>query len=210
MLNKVQVKSDQYFNISYDNKRRWFSYYQQIEEIIKCSPSSILEVGKGNGFVSDYLKKRNFNIMTIDIDPELKPDKVADVTDIPYDSNSFDCVLCCEVLEHIPFDQFSLALKELKRVAKNRIILSLPDVSRKCRFLIQIPKVGEVRFLIPLPRLKKLTHQFDGEHYWEIGKKDFPLKEIIDEINKIEGLELIETYQLFENPYHRFFIIEKT
>lgn len=208
MSNKKQVDSHHYFNKRYDSKNRIISYWQQIEEVKKCNPESILEIGIGNKFVSDYLKKHNYNIKTLDIDPELEPDKIGSVTEIPFENNSFECVLCCEVLEHLPFDKFSIALNELKRVSNKKIILSIPDATRKYKFLIQIPKIGEIKFLIPIPRLKKVEHKFKGEHYWEIGKKNYPLKRIIGKINNIENLSLNKTYELFENSYHRFFIIE--
>ncbi len=38
--------------------------------------------------------------------------------------------------------------------------------------------------LVPLPRLKNPTHKFDGEHYWKIGKAEYPLNKIINEIQK--------------------------
>jgi len=208
MSNKIQVERDHYFNKKYDSKNRIISYWQQIKEVKNCNPESILEIGIGNKFVSDYLKKHNYNIKTLDIDPGLGPDKVGSVTEIPFEDNSFECVLCCEVLEHLPYEKFSIALKELKRVAKKQIILSIPDASRKYRFLIQIPKVGEVKFLIPIPRFKKIKHEFDGEHYWEINKKNYPLSRIKNEINNIDGIKLEETYELFENAYHRFFILK--
>ncbi|MCF8002333.1 MAG: class I SAM-dependent methyltransferase [Halanaerobiales bacterium] len=173
MSNKIQVERDHYFNEKYDSKNRIISYWQQIEEVKNCNPESILEIGIGNKFVSDYLKKHNYDIKTLDIDLELEPDKVGSVIDIPFEDNSFECILCCEVLEHLPYEKFSVALNELKRVSKKRVIISIPDISRKYRFLIQIPKIGEIKFLIPIPRLKKVENEFDGQHYWEIGKKIF-------------------------------------
>ena len=63
--------------------------------------------------------------------------------------------------------------------------------------------------LVPLPRLKNPTHKFDGEHYWKIGKAEYPLNKIINEIQKA-GFWVEKTYsRVFENPYHRFFILRK-
>ena len=49
---------------------------------------------------------------------------------------------------------------------------------------------------------------FDGEHYWEIGKAGYPLNKIIKDIQKT-GFKIEKTYRIFENPYHRFFILKK-
>jgi len=48
-------------------------------------------------------------------------------------------------------------------------------------------------------------NKFDGEHYWEIGKRGYPLSKIINEIQKAR-FKVEKTYsRVFENPYHRFF-----
>jgi len=36
-------------------------------------------------------------------------------------------------------------------------------------------------------------NKFDGEHYWEIGKAEYPLSKIIDEIQKA-GFRIEKTY----------------
>lgn len=53
------------------------------------------------------------NVMTADIDPSLDPDFICSVTDLSktFKPNSFDCILCAEVLEHIPFEYFEIALE---------------------------------------------------------------------------------------------------
>jgi hypothetical protein len=59
-----------------------------------------------------------------------------------------------------------------------------------------------------LPRFKKIIHKFDGEHYWEIGKKNYPLNKIINDIN-LSGFTILKTYRIIEFKYHRFFILKK-
>jgi len=205
---KPQVESNHYFNASYDTKERFISYWHQINEIIKLNPKTVLEIGIGNGFVSDYLKKRGVNVTTLDIDERLNPDVVGSVLDMPVLNESFDVVACYEVLEHLPFENFSKALAEIYRVSKSYAVLSLPDASRAYCVYIHIPKIGIFKRLIPLPRFKNPTHKFDGEHYWEIGKAEYPLSKIINEIQKA-GFKIEKTYRVFENPYHRFFILRK-
>ena len=69
----IQVETCHYFNIDYDIKERFITYWHQINQIILVNPREILEIGIGNGFVSKYLKERNFNIVTLDIDYRLFP-----------------------------------------------------------------------------------------------------------------------------------------
>ncbi len=205
---KPQVESNHYFNKSYDTKERFISYWHQINEIIKLNPKTVLEIGVGNGFVSKYLKERKVNVLTLDIDKRLSPDVVGSVLNMPFSDELFDVMACYQVLEHLPFENFSEALSEIFRVSKSYAILSLPDASRVYRVYLQIPKIGIFKRLIPLPRLKNPIHKFDGEHYWEIGKAGYPLSKIIKEI-QTAGFRVEKTYRVFENPYHRFFILKR-
>lgn len=169
---------------------------------------SVLEIGIGSGFVSKYLKEKGVNITTLNFDPSLNPDRVGSVLDIPFEDNSFKVVACYEVLEHLPFENFKKALAAIFRVSKSYAILSLPDVNRVYRVYVHFPKVGVFKKLIPLPRLKRPIYNFDGEHYWKIGKACYPLSKIICEIQK-SGFKIEKTYRLFEHPYHRFFTLKK-
>lgn len=205
---KPQVKPNHYFVNSYDSKGRFISYWHQINEIIKLNPKKVLEIGIGNGFVSKYLKERRVNILTLDIDKKLNPDIVGSVLDVPFPDNSFEVVACYELLEHLQYEKFYKALSEIFRVSKSYAILSLPDTSRVYRLYVQIPKIRIFKKLISLPRLKNPIHKFDGEHYWEIGKAGYPLSKITKDIERA-GFNIEKTYRIFENPYHRFFILKK-
>ena len=46
------------------------------------------------------------------------------VSELPFEDRSFDLVLCLEVLEHL--DQPEAALAELRRVARDQLVLSVP------------------------------------------------------------------------------------
>ncbi len=52
--------------------------------------------------------------------------RVGDATDLPFEDQSFDTVIACEILEHLPAGQGPVLLKELKRVAKECVIVSTP------------------------------------------------------------------------------------
>jgi ubiquinone/menaquinone biosynthesis C-methylase UbiE len=52
------------------------------------------------------------------------PLNVADVHHLPFPDNSFDLVLCLEVLEHVPDSR--LGLRELLRVARDHVLVSVP------------------------------------------------------------------------------------
>jgi len=171
-------------------------------------PSSILEIGIGTRFLTDYLRKWGYEPITMDIEPAVKPHVVGDVRALPFRDESFDTICCFQVLEHLPYSEFQRALAEIQRVVTRNIVISLPDVSRHYRFLITIPKIGEVKRLIEVPRRRNPLRVHDEEHQWEIGMQGYPLKKIKTDLTAT-GLDIINTYRVFEYPYHRFFILKK-
>lgn len=195
-----------YFSKGYDDKKRWASYWRQIDEILAFNPKKVLVVGKGNGFVSGYLKLTGIETVTLDIDETLRPDIVASVLKMPFFDNEFDAVLCAEVLEHLPYSEFNKALSEIKRVAKIGAVISLPHFGPAIKFLLKIPFLPELRFILKLPY--PIKHQFKGEHCWEIGKMDYSLRRIRNDIKK-SGFAIKNDYIVFENPLHHFFTLKK-
>ena len=204
-----QVAKCHYFGSNYITPSRFASYAYQLTEIMALKPNNVLELGIGNGLVAWMLKKAKVQVTTVDFDKALCPDIVASVTDMSVRGESFDVVACFEVLEHLPYNHFDRAVSEIFRISNSHAILSLPDVQRAYRIDVQLPKIGGIKKLIQLPRLRKLIHCFDGEHYWEIGKASYPLIRIIKDIQRA-GFRIEKTYRVFEYPYHRFFILEKT
>ena len=205
---KPHVSPDHYIDQLYDSKERFISYWHQINEIISFEPEKILEIGVGNGFTSKYLKDRNLNVITFDVEDELSPDVVGSVLKLPFDSESFDVVACYEVLEHLLYSEFPKAMKEIHRVSRKYAVLSLPDVTTVYRINIELPKIRPIKRLVNHPFHRPAQHAFDGEHYWEIGKTGYPLERIELDIRQA-GLNIIKTYRVFEFYYHRFFVLEK-
>lgn len=201
-----QVNSDHYRFGRYMELPRWNSLWYQIDTIEALKPQSILEIGPGPGFLQAICGKMGLVVETVDLDPELQPDHVASVTDLPLPSKSYDLVCAFQVLEHLPFDVALSALNEMARVARHHVVLSLPDSRRTWRFLIHLPKLGERRLIVPRPQCSPPAHIFDGEHYWEINKQGYKLKNVIAAFQASGMLNLVKTFQTFENPYHRFFV----
>lgn len=201
-----QVAPDHYLKASYDTKERFVSYWHQIDELRALGPASVLEVGIGNGFVSSYLRARGLAVTTLDFDERLEPDVVGSVLEMPFEDGAFSAVACFEVLEHLPYDQFAPALREMRRVAAEHVVLSLPNAKKVYRFELEMRHVLEVRALIPRPRLALPEHTFDGEHYWEIGTAGHAEDEVRRVIERA-GFAVERAYRVFEFPYHHFFVL---
>lgn len=204
-----QVDISHYYFKKYLHKKRWISIWHQLDEILALNPSSILEIGPGPGVLKALTAHFGIKTETVDLDPELKPDYVALTTNLPFKDKSYDCVCAFQILEHLPYEQSLKAFGEMVRVAKGHVIISLPDAKSLWSYSLYIPKLQQYKIIhIPRPRLRREVHQFQGEHYWEINKRGFPLQKIINDFSA-KNANLIRTYRLDEWTYHRFFVFEK-
>lgn len=191
----------------YSDLDRWASYWHQINEILKYSPKNVLEIGIGDCVVSNYFKNNlGIKYASADIDARLNPDIICSIDNIPLEDSSYDIVCAFEVLEHLPFDKFEKSLLELKRVGKKYVIISLPHWGRHFSISIRLPFFKKIRMQYKF-NLFPIEHKFDGQHYWEIGKKGYSLKNIKSHIIN-SGLIIIKEYIIFESPYHHIFVLK--
>lgn len=103
----------------------------------------ILDCGCGMGTYAYKLNEGSYvgldvNLSSIKLAQDFHPDSmfiVGDATKLPFNDQVFDCVICSEVLEHIPDDTALLA--ELARVTKIpcKLIVSVPNIECKNVFV---------------------------------------------------------------------------
>lgn len=116
------------YKLSKKQKKRIYNTISLIPDDV----DSILEVGCGDGRIINPLVNKYKNVCGLDISQEsLKNVKtlkvVGSIEDLPFEDDNFDIVLCCEVLEHLPVEIYEKSLKEIERVAKKYILLSVPN-----------------------------------------------------------------------------------
>jgi 2-polyprenyl-3-methyl-5-hydroxy-6-metoxy-1,4-benzoquinol methylase len=117
-------------------------YYSQgrfeMLEFIPSSAKKILDVGCGEGWFGEQLKKVGKEIWGIEIDRKsafagegrlfrvIVGDAVSAISDLP--DKYFDCVVCNDVLEHL-VDPYNFLLKmKLKLSPEGLIVASIPNV----------------------------------------------------------------------------------
>jgi len=207
-LEKQVVKSLRQFRV-YMSKQRWLSLWHQLDEVFALNPSSILEVGPWRGVFKTLATHFGVAVETLDINPGFNPDHVASVRELPFEDNCFDCVCAFQMLEHLPYEQSLEAFSEMVRVAKDHVVISLPDAKPMWTYSLHIPIVGRQKIIhLPAPlRRRHKKHKFEG-HHWEINKKGFPLKKIIEDFTR-QNVKMMKTYRVNEFSYHRFFVFEK-
>jgi ubiquinone/menaquinone biosynthesis C-methylase UbiE len=101
-------------------------------DLLRLLPSgrrSILDIGARDGHFSRLLAQRFPEVTAIDLEtPRFEMPGVSkivgDVTRLPFRNQSFDCVFCAEVLEHVPNVQ--QACTEIVRVARHEIVVGVP------------------------------------------------------------------------------------
>lgn len=205
---KPQVPADYYKRHAF-NPLRIESITEQLRQICYTGYSNILEIGVGIGFLKHCLKLfPEVSLTTLDIAEDLRPDHVGSVTNMPFSDGQFDVVVCCEVLEHLPFMDFPPALKEIKRVARHKVILSLPDRTRHFGIAVCFARLGWFMLEWNPPRRKTAHRELElgGEHCWEIGCKGTLAKDVVREI-KEAGFKVEKQYRLWRHAWHRFFIL---
>ena len=209
----IQVSKSHYDFDEYVNLKRWNSYYYQIYEIMHSKYDDILIIGNGDGIVANLLKMFNKKITILDFDENLKPDIVGSVTDIDkLLKKKYDIIVCCQVLEHIPFENFEPVIELFSRYASNKVIISLPNCRYWYNINITLPLLREKKFLFSFKKIFRnswdINKQGFGEHYWEIdGLRQWKKKNIEKILKKY--FELEKFYVVKENPYHMFFILDK-
>ncbi len=109
--------------------------YDTVSEILQNQPrGALLDVPAGEGALAVRLKKLGFDVRCCDLyaeifklkDTEIKPGNLD--KRLPYESESFDYVVCVEGLEHI--ENPANAIREFSRVLKpgGQIVTSVPNI----------------------------------------------------------------------------------
>ena len=123
------------FNYNDPTHEKRFAYLTEIlEKHFKFE--NILDVGCGMGHMVRNLLKRCYKVKGVDISqdaikffmPDLAKEKIvshAGVEKLPFKNNQFDLVFCSDVMEHIPISDVADSIKELARVARKYLVLTI-------------------------------------------------------------------------------------
>lgn len=110
--------SEEFFPIAYN----WKNKFQ-----------SILDIGAGKGRHAFFFAENGFEVGAIDLsesgieyiknvanEKKLNVNAVvADMTNLPFEDNRFDCVICFHTIYHTDYNGVKKALQEIRRILKN-------------------------------------------------------------------------------------------
>ncbi len=127
-----------------------FQVQERIESSLSLIPedcTSILDVGCGNGRITNQLTSYCKKVVGLDSNKEglkyVQTDKILGTMEsLPFADRSFDSIICCEVLEHLPYKDFPKVLDELERVADRYIIISVPYKQNLRKSMVRCPYCG--------------------------------------------------------------------
>ena len=210
-----QVDKISYQTEEYETIPRFSSYYHQqrlLGKIIKNIQKkkrgvSILEIGSGSAFLKNYIKTNypDVTYKVMDIADDLEPDYIGDMTQI--DSivkEKFDIICAFQVLEHVEYKDAITTIAKISNLTDN-LVISLPYVRLylSMRFKASVLRPLNILFSLPFPK----KHEFDGQHYWELGTRGYSLKKFRKDI--AVSLKIVAEFSDGLNPWHRFFVLRK-
>ena len=122
----------------YDQKDVWKKYDNNITEIKRAKKvitlipddvKSVLDIGCGNGIVTDMIEKPfvvGLDFAKIPL-AQVKTDVIrASIDRLAIKSKKFDLVVLTEVLEHLDDETYIKAIKEIKRLKVNYLLVTVP------------------------------------------------------------------------------------
>ena len=185
-----------YSNDPSARRAEWFRYYSEKRithqwfqvHLLKDIPGvqTVLEVGPGLGLVSAMLHNAGFSVTTLDrLPPQYAHPEIqylqAELTDADPDRLAgFDCILCCETLEHLDWHDVDGILKKFRRSGVPWLVISVPYQAFQGELRAYFNR-HTLRRMVSLKSFKFLkTFEFDAQadpygHKWEVGYRGYGL-----------------------------------
>lgn len=204
---EANLGRDIYFAPKYFLRSQLFSQAAQLNAIHQLGGDSILEIGPGNGFVADFLRAAGRHVDTVDVNMDLRPTFQGSVLELDQivEAKSYDTVVCCEVLEHLPFASFPRALEQIARAARKSVLITLPQAKKYFFSLggaLQVPGRG-VRWFLWAPTFGRKQPIY-RDHHWELEwKKEHRIANVRKLMSKHFTVKECGPEPM--NPYHVFF-----
>lgn len=130
-------------NIKPGERERIIDTYKLIPKDV----TSIADIGCGNGIFANYIVEKNKKIKVMGVDESVSAlkyvntqKKEGNIISLPLRNQEFDLIAALEVIEHLSAEDYKLALKELSRVSKKYILISVPNNENLRNNFIECPE----------------------------------------------------------------------
>ena len=99
-----------------ERQRLLYFYLLKKLDFFNMKGIKVLDVAPDDFLFQKVFSRADIDYHSIDVSQARNPTEIMDITDLRFEDNSFDAIICLHVLEHIPEDM--KAMKELFRVLK--------------------------------------------------------------------------------------------
>ncbi|HJM92908.1 MAG: hypothetical protein QF603_14180 [Alphaproteobacteria bacterium] len=182
-------------------RAEWFRYYSdkrigqqwfQLHLLDGLEVQSVLEVGPNLGLVTALLANAGFIVTTLDMLPSQDPR--ADVPHIQGELTAIDsdrlsghdAILCCETLEHLPWERVQDVLAKFHAARPKYLVISVPYMGFQIDWRLYLNRV-KFRSKFSFKKLNFLRrYQIDQAdpwgHKWEVGYRGHSLAALEEKI----------------------------
>lgn len=193
-----------------NDRRLWHAYYTekrivhqwfQVDSLKDLDVRKVLEIGPYFGLVTAMLANAGYEVTSLDItsappQPNVARHISADIRDVrPEQLAGHDAILCCETLEHIPWDDVGDVVARFAASAVPWLLVSVPYEAFQFGFTLYLNRyvwrkqsfLKKLRFLSPFrpPPDDAWEH-----HKWEIGYKGYGVQGLREKITGA-GYEIV-------------------
>lgn len=189
---KYKYGSDWTNNLEKENHWRLYWQQQKLLERNINKDDMILEIGVGSGFCANYLRSKDYNVTTMDIDPDKNPDIISNIVTYDFSKVNFDHLLAFEIFEHIPYDEFIKCLKKIRDSSIQNVFFSVPLNSFSASLTKRLNHIGTFKVKVSLDTNPRRNYKLSQTHFWEIGCGLNSLSKIEKDIQEC-GFDIIQS-----------------
>ena len=177
----------------HSNMRR----FEATVNLIPVDVHTLLDAGCGNGVFGRILEKTRPEITVLGVDRSITAltfvsgqTLQGSVNSLPVPDQSYDCVSCLQVIEHLPVEVFAQSITELARVAKTYLLIGVPFNEATDKNVTTCPQCkstfncdlhlrsfsdATMQSLFSKEGFRHVTSCYPGQHTKLVGADLFPL-----------------------------------
>ncbi|MBN35390.1 MAG: hypothetical protein CMM46_11580 [Rhodospirillaceae bacterium] len=170
---------------AYHSEKRIGQQWMQVNMLARLDVRRVLEVGPYLGLVTAMLDNAGYDVTTLDLfePPFERPQRPNIETDLTTfeasEIEGFDAILCCETLEHLPWDRALPILTKYRESGARYLVLSVPYEGFQLGWSIYFnPFMWRHAFSLKKLRSRKTfkVHDDPWGHKWELGYKGYSVE----------------------------------
>lgn len=207
----IQAPAEKYQQTTYLSPERLSSIGYQFRLAAETGGNSFLNVGSAHGLLELLLHRAGYRVIGLDLDYDVLPAMVGVLPRLPVRDRCVDVAMAFQILEHMPIEMLEDCLRELRRVATDTVLISLPDQTQFQEFRPSSSRLESLAIRFHQWTWERQKWRFeistplDPEHFWEIGHDNITHERIVA-VALNSRLKLVRSFRNPCLPYHAFFV----